>query len=1193
MNAAKLMKTMIETPAEMPAFAGLTRKFFIGKGERAKSFSRQICALGVWLGLMFIGISVALLGVQSAQAFTNPITVDFNAPSELTGSFNDGYGTPSWSQNTSGGIAGGGGITIPNNSSDLYICKQGFPMQVGATYTVGAYFYNYNNSGYGGLGFTTLTSGTINGGQCTPLSAIGVSIHGGGGFMDNNSASTPATTSVNWNTPINPGDYYWFYFKVTLTCTSANTFSQTMEIWQCDTNGNLGTKRTTTTVTGQVNATLGAAATIYPFFGAAQSRFTAADSFTAATTAPNPTKTWSGASGVNYNWNTAGNWVEAAVPATGDDLVFPTVSAGRYNSTNNISGLTLHLMTFTAGGYSVSGNALSLSAGVSNSSGAPVTFNCPLTLTADQAFNLADNFVFTGNLTNNFALTVNSAAAKTVAFQGIISGTGIISKAGFGSVTFSATNTYTGGTTLSAGRLDFKVDDVLGSGTFTINGGTTIDATAANTSSLWGRNAKFTLLNNPQIWNGDFTFAGTATDDHQFYWSYTLDLGTGPVTLNANCQVTVTNTLTVGGVISGSGYGVTKAGDGTLNLTGNNTYTGPTTVNGGTLVLSGNNTGPIVVNGGTLNLSGNNTTNTGSTTVNNRGVFYFSGNNNYGDSTTVNAGGDLELSGNNNYCGPTTVNGGYLLLSGNNNYADSTTVNGGTLLLIGNNNYCGPTTINAGGTLELDGSIAADSVITIASGAELTTCNPNYGYYTNNSTAAGTLAVYGRLFPGGYPGYPNTLNTGSETWYGGTHNSDGYVVSLNGNLAGAPGVDWPWLNITGTLNIAATSDHPFSVWPSCNGSFNNVQDYTWRIATASGGVVGFDASKFTIRMDYIAGAWPGLGAGQFIVTQSGNDVNLQFFHVIAHPVTAYRAFGTDLRIPVTTVLANVSGGTGSYTLTGVTSRNTNDFVRISGTNILFAPADPNAPSSTLDYFVQSLVGVPAYTNSGTLTVVATNAAGISRSITVGGGTPTTTFAGMPGSQYMVQRSTDLINWTNLDGSSGTTNSIITTSGTGVWTFTDPNPPEGSAFYRTVQANFSVVWGGLNPTYDGTAKSVTAISSPPGMTVDVTYNGSSVVPTNAGSYTVVGTISHGSYSGSATNTLTIAKATATITLIDNGDGTASATTSPPGLVVGVEPYNGYAVTNPNSPYIVVTATISDPNYTGVAYGSALYSNTQNQ
>ena len=67
------------------------------------------------------------------------------------------------------------------------------------------------------------------------------------------------------------------------------------------------------------------------------------------------------------------------------------------------------------------------------------------------------------------------------------------------------------------------------------------------------------------------------------------------------------------------------------------------------------------------------------------------------------------------------------------------------------------------------------------------------------------------------------------------------------------------------------------------------------------------------------------------------------------------------------------------------------------------------------------------------------------------------------------------------------------------------------------------------TYDGTAKSVAVTTAPPGLTVDVTYNGSTHAPTNAGSYTVIGTIDDPDYQGSATNTLLVGKAATTTTL----------------------------------------------------------------
>ena len=62
----------------MPAVAGLTPKPSIGKGERAKRFSRRTYVLAAWLGLMFIGTNVALLGVQSARASTTLYDIQFS-----------------------------------------------------------------------------------------------------------------------------------------------------------------------------------------------------------------------------------------------------------------------------------------------------------------------------------------------------------------------------------------------------------------------------------------------------------------------------------------------------------------------------------------------------------------------------------------------------------------------------------------------------------------------------------------------------------------------------------------------------------------------------------------------------------------------------------------------------------------------------------------------------------------------------------------------------------------------------------------------------------------------------------------------------------------------------------------------------------------------------------------------------------
>ena len=67
---------------------------------------------------------------------------------------------------------------------------------------------------------------------------------------------------------------------------------------------------------------------------------------------------------------------------------------------------------------------------------------------------------------------------------------------------------------------------------------------------------------------------------------------------------------------------------------------------------------------------------------------------------------------------------------------------------------------------------------------------------------------------------------------------------------------------------------------------------------------------------------------------------------------------------------------------------------------------------------------------------------------------------------------------------------------------------------------TVTLGNLNQTYDGTVRSVTSATSPFGLPVNVTYNGASAAPTNAGNYTVVGAINDLLYQGRATNTLVV-------------------------------------------------------------------------
>jgi uncharacterized protein with FMN-binding domain len=121
------------------------------------------------------------------------------------------------------------------------------------------------------------------------------------------------------------------------------------------------------------------------------------------------------------------------------------------------------------------------------------------------------------------------------------------------------------------------------------------------------------------------------------------------------------------------------------------------------------------------------------------------------------------------------------------------------------------------------------------------------------------------------------------------------------------------------------------------------------------------------------------------------------------------------------------------------------------------------------------------------------------------------------------------------------------------------------------------------TYDGTPKTITATTTPAGLKITYTYNGSTTPPTDADTYQVIATISDANYQGSATATLVITKATVSnITLsgltaaYDGTPETLTARTIPAGLKVTYT-YNGSTTPPTDADTYHVIATINDPNY----------------
>ncbi len=193
---------------------------------------------------------------------------------------------------------------------------------------------------------------------------------------------------------------------------------------------------------------------------------------------------------------------------------------------------------------------------------------------------------------------------------------------------------------------------------------------------------------------------------------------------------------------------------------------------------------------------------------------------------------------------------------------------------------------------------------------------------------------------------------------------------------------------------------------------------------------------------------------------------------------------------------------------------------------------------------------------------------------------------------------------SVDGGAATTRPL--TSGSTAFTITTPSAgshtlnaayaaqgnfgaSSASSTLTVNKATATVTLGSLSQTYDGTQQPATATTNPAGLTVNFTYDGSGTAPTNAGSYTVVGTINNTNYQGSATGTLVIAKAAATVTLgslsqtYDGTQQSATATTNPAGLTVNFT-YDGSGTAPTNAGSYTVVGTINNTNYQGSATGT---------
>ncbi|HQU41360.1 MAG TPA: autotransporter-associated beta strand repeat-containing protein, partial [Pirellulales bacterium] len=597
--------------------------------------------------------------------------------------------------------------------------------------------------------------------------------------------------------------------------------------------------------------------------------------------------------------------------------------------------------TIDAGGTLQMGNPTALGTGI-------VTADGTLDVNGENATiaGLGGSGTVTSGTAGAVTLTLNATVYYSSTFAGVIqdgSGTVALAKQGTGTLTLTGNNTYMGGTTLSAGTLSFA-SGALGS-------------------------------------SGAITFAGNAT--LQWYGSNTQDVsGRLVVTSGVNATLDVGyNTLTLATGIGGGGA-LTKAGAGTLIFTGDNTYSGTTTINAGMLQIGA---------GGTTGSLGSGTVNGG------YAVLAFDRSDNVTVANTL--GGAISV---------VQEGTGVLALTGSNTYTGGTTISAGETLQVGNPSPLGTGVVTVNGTLDLNGFSptlgglsGSGTVTTNVAGSVTLTVNPSYypsGMFSGViEDGSGTLSL-------AKAGLGVQTLTGANAYSGGTTIGAGTLAFASGGLA-----------TTGAITFGGNATLQ---WDS-----GNSEDISSRLAVDSGMDATLDVGTNTVTLATGLGGGGALtkaGAGTLVFTGNnsytgattissgtlqigagGTTGNLGTGAVNGSNGTLAFDRGDDVTVGNTlggaiSVVQEGAGTltlTGSNTYTGSTTVNAGSTLQVGSSNANVLPNGPGTGTMVVNGMLDLNGFSPTIGGLGGSGTVTTSDAGTG-TLSVGNDNLTSTFAGV-------------------------------------------------------------------------------------------------------------------------------------------------------------------------------------------------------